>query len=125
MTTPILWVTAAASDDLWEGDILDIEVAGEQVLLVHVLDGPVRAFQGMCPHQEVLLADGKWDPDTNRLQCPGHSWEFDLTSGAGVNPAGCQLYEYPVRVEDDHIVLGIPEDGTRHHNRFETAEGDL
>ena len=124
MTTPIRWVTAATGDDLWEGDLLDVEVDGEQVLLVHVLDGPVKAYQGMCPHQEVLLADGTWDPDTNRLLCPGHKWEFDLTNGSGLNPTGCQLYEYPVRVEDDRIVLGIPEDGTRHHNRFETAEGD-
>lgn len=124
MTADILWVTAATTDDLWEGDILDVEVEGEQVLLVHVMDGPVKAFQGMCPHQEVLLGDGSWDVDTNRLLCPGHKWEFDLTTGAGTNPLGCQLYEYPVKVDGDDIVLGIPQDGTRHHNRFETSEGD-
>jgi toluene monooxygenase system ferredoxin subunit len=124
MTADVLWVTAATTDDLWEGDILDVEVEGEQVLLVYEMDGPVRAYQGMCPHQEVLLADGNWDVDTNRLQCPGHKWEFDMTTGAGINPAGCQLYEYPVKLEGDDIVLGIPQDGARHHNRFETSEGD-
>lgn len=124
MTAEIQWVTAATTDDLWEGDILDVEVEGEQVLLVHVMDGPVKAYQGMCPHQEVLLGDGSWDVDTNRLQCPGHKWEFDLTTGTGTNPTGCQLYEYPVKVDGDDIVLGIPQDGTRHHNRFETAEGE-
>ena len=124
MTVDIRWVKAADADDLWEGDILDVEVEGEQVLLVHAFDTPVKAFQGMCPHQEILLADGKFDPDTNRLMCPGHNWEFDLADGSGVNPQGCQLYEFAVKVEDDEIVVGIPQDGARHHNRFETDEGD-
>jgi len=124
MTVDIRWVKAADADDLWEGDILDVEVEGEQVLLVHAFDTPVKAFQGMCPHQEILLADGKFDPDTNRLLCPGHNWEFDLADGSGVNPQGCQLYEFAVKVEGDEIVVGIPEDGARHHNRFETDEGD-
>lgn len=122
MTADVVWVNAATSDDLWEGDVLDVEVEGEQVLLVHILDGPVKAYQGMCPHQEVLLADGTWDADSNVLTCPGHNWTFDLTSGAGTNPTGCQLYEYPVKVEGDDIVVGVPQDGERHHLRFETAE---
>ncbi len=119
MSVEVRWVKAADAADLWEGDILDVEVDGEQVLLVHPFDSDVRAFQGMCPHQEILLADGTWDPDTNRLLCPGHNWEFDLTNGAGTNPEGCQLYEYLVKVDGDDIVLGVPQDGTRHHNRFD------
>lgn len=116
----ITWVSAATADDLWEGDILDVELEGEPVLLAHLLGGPVKAFQGMCPHQEILLADGTWDPDTNVLLCQGHKWEFDLTSGAGLNPTGCRLYEYPVQVrENGEVIVGIPQDGARHHNRHE------
>ena len=82
------------------------------MLLVHILDGPVKAYQGMCPHQEILLADGTWDADSNVLTCPGHNWTFDLTSGAGTNPSGCRLYEYPVKVEGDDIVVYRPTIGT-------------
>jgi len=117
--TDVLWFKAAGADELWEGDLLDVEVDGNEVLLVHILDGPIKAYQGMCPHQEVLLVDGDWDSDTNLLMCPGHRWEFDLTTGAGTNPEGCQLYEFPVKVEGGEIILGVPQDGTRHHNRFE------
>ena len=120
MSGQVRWVNAASTDELWEGDLLDVELDGEQVLLVHLLDGPVKAFQGMCPHQEILLADGKWDPDRGRLLCGGHAWEFDLSNGAGVNPAGCQLYEFPVRVVSDEILVGLPQDGERHHNRFQS-----
>ena len=120
MSDKIRWVEASTVDDLWEGDLLDVEVEGEQVMLVHFLGGGVKAFQGMCPHQEILLADGKWDPDTNVLLCHGHNWEFDLTSGMGINPDGCRLYEFQVRVDDPQILVGIPQDGQRHHNRFES-----
>jgi toluene monooxygenase system ferredoxin subunit len=108
MSTEIRWAVAATRDDLWEGDVLDVEVEGEQVLLVHLDGGPVKAYQGMCPHQEVLLADGDWNPDTNVLLCGGHKWEFDLTTGAGLNPTDCRLAEYPVQVVADEIRVGIP-----------------
>jgi len=120
MSADVHWVPAATGDDLWEGDLLDVEVGGEPVMLVHLLDGPVKAFQGMCPHQEILLADGKWDPDRNVLLCHGHNWEFDLSNGHGLNPTGCRLFEFPVRVDGDQIFVGVPQDGERHHNRFET-----
>lgn len=117
--TELNWVRAASTDDLWEGDLLDVEVDGEAVLLAHLDGGTIKAFQGMCPHQEILLVDGAWNPDTNRLECPGHRWEFDLASGAGVNPMGCRLYEFAVEVDADEIRIGVPADGERHHNRFQ------
>jgi len=120
MTDRVRWINAACTDDLWEGDVLDVEVADEQVLLVHLDGGGIKAYQGMCPHQEVLLADGSWDPDTGVLVCPGHSWEFDLATGKGLNPAGCQLFEFAVQVVSDEIRIGMPDDGQRHHNRFQT-----
>ncbi len=80
------WVDAADLGELWEGDVLDVEVAGEHVLLVRLLGGEVRAYQGLCPHQEMLLADGDFDADSGVLVCMGHLWEFDLRAGAGINP---------------------------------------
>lgn len=119
MSEATRWVSAAAAEDLWEGDLLDVEVGDEQVLLVRLEGGEVKAYQGMCPHQEVLLADGRWDADTNLLVCPGHNWEFDLATGKGLNPAGCQLFEFAVREVGDEIVVGVPDDGRRHHNRYQ------
>jgi toluene monooxygenase system ferredoxin subunit len=118
----VRWVDALPLRELWEGDIADVDCAGEPVLLVHLVGGTVKAYQGLCPHQEVLLADGKWDEDTGVLLCGGHSWEFDLASGAGINPAGCRLYEYPVRVAGDQVEIGIPQDGRTHYNRARTTE---
>ncbi len=116
-TAQIQWVGAVALDDFWEGEIIDVEVAGEQVMLAHLAENEIKAFQGVCPHQEVLLADGEWNPDSRILICTGHNWEFDLNSGAGCNPAEAQLYEYSVRVVEGVVEVGIPQDGASHHNR--------
>lgn len=107
MTDDIRWIDALPAKELWEGDVVDVDIAGETVLLVHHLGGDIKAFQGMCPHQEVLLVDGDWNEDTCVLICPGHRWEFDLRSGAGINPDDCRLSEYPVRIEDDQVRIGF------------------
>jgi toluene monooxygenase system ferredoxin subunit len=113
----VRWVDALDVGELWEGDVLDVEVDGEHVLLVRLLDGELRAYQGLCPHQEMLLADGDFDAESGALVCMGHLWEFDLRAGAGINPGGCRLYAYPVEITGDRIKVGIPQDGLRHYNR--------
>lgn len=113
----VAWVKAVEENELWEGDILDVEVSGEQVLLVSFPGQSPQAYQGVCPHQEVLLGDGNWDEERGVLVCAGHAWEFDLRRGEGINPAGCKLFEYPARVVDGVIEIGIPQDGKRHYRR--------
>ena len=110
MSEDVRWVTASAVDDLWEGDLLDVEVDGEQVMLVH-LDGGGQGLSGHVPAPGDAAGRREWDADRSVLLCHGHSWEFDLTTGNGVNPAGCRLFEFPVRVEGDDILVGIPQDG--------------
>ena len=59
----VLWVSASAADDLWEGDLIDVEVECEPVMLVHLLDGPVqRALTaGRAGQQIALPHDGDLD----------------------------------------------------------------
>jgi toluene monooxygenase system ferredoxin subunit len=109
------WIEVATLDDLWAGDILGVEVEGEQILLVYPESGAIRAYQGACPHQRALLADG--DLQENILTCPGHNWQFDITTGQGVNPQNCRLYRYEVKLEDQRIYVGIPQDHQRHYYR--------
>lgn len=114
----IEWHGLTKLEDFWEGEILDFEVDGEEIVLVHLDGGEIKAYQGLCPHQEVLLADGTWDADSNTLVCKGHSWELDMKGGRVINPAGCTLYEYPVKIVDDEVKVGILQDGRRHYRRW-------
>ncbi|MDQ4490088.1 Rieske 2Fe-2S domain-containing protein [Sinomonas sp. ASV486] len=113
----IKWVEVPEAQDIWEGDIVDAEVDGEQVIIVHHLDGSYDAFQGLCPHQEVLLADGKWDEESCVIACPGHLWEFDMKKGDGINPKGSTLYRYPVKEQGGVVRVGIPQDGEAHYTK--------
>lgn len=118
MSEDVQWFDTVEMADLWEGDITDVEVNGEEVLIAHLEGGRIRAYQGMCPHQEISLADGKWEADSSSLVCSGHSWEFDLQTGNGINPQGCQLFQFAVRVVNDTVQVAIPQDGKRHYNRY-------
>lgn len=113
----IKWVEVPEAADIWEGDVVDAEVEGEQVIIVHHLDGTYDAFQGLCPHQEVLLGDGTWDEDSCVLTCPGHLWEFDMKAGKGINPTGSTLYRYPIEATDGVVRVGIPQDGKTHYTK--------
>ena len=109
------WIEVATLDDLWAGDMLGVEVEGEQILLVYPQGGAVQAYQGVCPHQQALLADGELEE--NILTCASHNWQFDITTGRGVNPQNCRLYSYEVKLEDKYIYVGIPQDQQRHYSR--------
>jgi toluene monooxygenase system ferredoxin subunit len=43
------------------------------------------------------------------LPCPAHSWEFDLESGAGVNPSTCTLNRHQVRLDGDRIAISLSQ----------------
>jgi toluene monooxygenase system ferredoxin subunit len=99
------WIAVATLDDLWEGEMTDVQVGDDLILLVHLSRGDIRAYQGYCPHQKTALADGKLDGHI--LTCAAHLWQFNLFTGEGVNPKGCPLYRYQARIQDATIFVGI------------------
>lgn len=66
-------------DDLWEGEMASFDVEGHEVLLVWPEGGDVRAFQGVCPHQDIPLEEGKFDGKV--IMCRAHQWTFDAGTG--------------------------------------------
>lgn len=97
--------TACALDDLWEGDMLEVDVAGHQILLVWPKDGEPRGYQAICPHQDIPLAEGKFDGRV--ILCRAHQWTFDSHTGKGINPGDCKLAEYPVKIDGDNILVAV------------------
>jgi toluene monooxygenase system ferredoxin subunit len=93
----------ATLDDLWEGDMTEIELNGQDILLVWPEGGEVTAYQAVCPHQDIPLVEGKLDGCT--LMCRAHQWTFDGHTGEGINPGDCRLARYPVKLEGDDIYV--------------------
>jgi len=95
------WRDTINVDELWEGDMTAVLVDGEAVLLVNV-DGQVRAYSNRCPHQASALDEGDLDGDT--LTCAKHLWEFNASTGRGINPDDAQLKSFGCRVGDDGTI---------------------
>jgi toluene monooxygenase system ferredoxin subunit len=96
------WHETISVDDLWEGDMTAVTVAGHQVLLVNV-DGTVRAYSNRCPHQASGLDEG--DLDGSTLTCAKHLWEFDAVTGKGINPDDARLTGFGCKVGDDGTIF--------------------
>ncbi len=92
-------------DELWEGEMEMRPVGKVPVLLVYPEGGAVKAYQGICPHQQVPLWDGKFDGSV--LTCKAHEWTFDGKTGEGINPGGCRLAEYKVKVEGEDVYVDV------------------
>ncbi|MER2538097.1 MAG: Rieske 2Fe-2S domain-containing protein [Azonexus sp.] len=90
-------------DDLWEGEMESFEIDGQEILLVCAEGGDIKAFQGICPHQDIPLIEGSFDG--KKLVCKAHLWQFDACTGKGINPADCALAEYPVKVDGDDVLV--------------------
>ncbi len=96
---------ATRADDLWEGELLGLELDGVPVLLV-VVDGEIRAYRDRCPHQGVRLSAGRLHGTT--LTCSAHHWTYDLRSGFGINPCNAALDPIPVHVRDGEVWVELP-----------------
>lgn len=101
----VAYQKACALDDVWEGEMLEVDVGEHVVLLVGVEGGGVRAFQGRCPHQDIPLAEGRFDGHV--LMCRAHQWTFDVRTGQGINPGNCRLAEYPVKVDGEDVMIDV------------------
>ena len=96
----------AKIEDLWSGEMMGLEVNGENILLVNV-DNHVYAYADICPHQKSRLSEGHLTDKI--LRCARHHWEFDVCSGSGVNPRNTCLKPFPIRVDGDDILVDIDE----------------
>ena len=95
----------ASIEDVWSGEMLAVEVNGELVLLVNI-DNHIYAYADACPHQNSRLSEGTL---TNKiLRCARHHWEFDICTGAGVNPQNSCLRVFPVTLIGDDILVDLP-----------------
>ncbi len=84
-----------------EGETAVFEWNGETVAIAHV-DGSFYAFGDICTHAHCSLSEG--DLEGTTVICPCHGSQFDLTTGAVLNPPATEpVPVYPVRVVDDEI----------------------
>jgi toluene monooxygenase system ferredoxin subunit len=98
------WTFALELAELWDGEMTGVRVADRDVLLVNV-GGVVHAYEDRCPHASAKLSEGELSATT--LRCGSHHWEFDVASGAGINPRNCRLRTFEVQVVDGAVFVRL------------------
>jgi nitrite reductase/ring-hydroxylating ferredoxin subunit len=85
--------------------LIEIIQDGEPYAVCNI-DGEVRAMAGVCPHQGGPLGQGALEGSL--VTCPWHSWQFDAATGACAFNAELRIPTYPVRVEQNDILVDLP-----------------
>jgi toluene monooxygenase system ferredoxin subunit len=86
--------------ELWIGEMLAINVAGRRVLLVR-LDSGVYAYEDRCAHLRVPLSEGTLRDGV--VTCGAHGFQYDASTGLGINPKNTSIAAFPVHIEDGYI----------------------
>lgn len=112
-----------AVDEITEGDRLLTEIKGREIAVFYI-DGEYHAYLNWCPHQGGPICEGgisgkqkaefdsdtlelnlEWEEKDGVIACPWHDWEFHLKSGEHASRKDIRLPSYPVRVENDQIII--------------------
>jgi len=100
------FVPVATTDELASGQRLLIDI-GDLSLAVFNIAGTYFAIADICTHDGGPLAEGELDGE--RIECPRHGGEFELATGKAVRPPAVEdIPAYPVRVEGDQVLVGVP-----------------
>ena len=95
----------AKTDDLEPGSAMLLEIDGKEIALFN-LNGEFYAIANECSHVGGPLCEG--DIEDNKVVCPWHGAEFDITSGEALcDPAEGPVESFKVIVEGDSIKIEL------------------
>jgi nitrite reductase/ring-hydroxylating ferredoxin subunit len=101
-----LRVRVCTLDQVAEGALRAFAVAGVTwPVIVTRLDGGLVAVAGVCPHEDVALADGALRRGS--IICPGHGYAFDLATGRCGHDPDLVLRRYPITLVGDEIWVDL------------------
>ena len=117
------FVEVASADDLAEGGMIRVDVAGSRVL-VAVVEGKPYAMGAVCTHERAFLDEG--GVVGHEVTCPLHFSCFDVRTGeVTAPPAEDDAPVYEVKVEDGKVLVSSePVDEPAEVGETVTSKGD-
>ncbi len=99
----------AKTGDLDEDEAMRVTVGRKEIALYN-LGGEIYATDDVCTHAYASLADGYIEGD--QIECPLHGACFEIKTGKAMTPpANVHLATYPVRIDGDQVMVGVPTGG--------------
>jgi nitrite reductase/ring-hydroxylating ferredoxin subunit len=74
-------------------------------LIATRIDDEIVVCQGVCPHEDVSLADGTLRD--GKVICPGHAYEFDMRSGQCGHRSHLHLRRHRVTVVGSQVWVDL------------------
>jgi toluene monooxygenase system ferredoxin subunit len=104
-----LRVRVCARAEVVAGELRAFAVTGVTwPVIVTILDGELLAFPGVCPHDDVALADyGVLEGDGGTLRCRVHGYRFDLRDGHCEHMPALHLRRYRVTLAGDDVWVDL------------------
>lgn len=100
------WIDACAADAIEREGAVRFDHRGRTFAIYRSRDDGYFCTDGLCPHEDVHLADGLVMDNT--IECPKHFSIFDFTTGAVETPPACaNLRTYPARVENGRVQVEL------------------
>ena len=95
------FVRVAGRGDVPAGEMLIVEIEGEEIVLANV-DGQIYAFGNGCTHRGGPLGEGLLEGD--EVECPFHQGRFNVKTGEAVQePPTDPIPTYEVQLDGDDI----------------------
>jgi 3-phenylpropionate/trans-cinnamate dioxygenase ferredoxin component len=98
------FVKVASVADLPPGTVKSVTVRDKWIALANV-GGTIYAIDNVCLHRGGPLGEGYLDGE--KLECPWHGWQFDVTTGALVMNPREKLPTYEVRIEGSDVLVAV------------------
>ena len=92
------------------GEARRFELDHRPFAVVNLGDAGFRVLDAICSHAHYFLDEGEVDPDLETIECPKHGSTFDLNTGKPRTlPATQPVERFAVEVEDDDVMIEVPE----------------
>jgi 3-phenylpropionate/trans-cinnamate dioxygenase ferredoxin subunit len=103
----VRYVRVGRTADVPEGRAEVFDVEDRQIAVYRLPEG-YFAIDDICTHDGGPLAQGEVEGD--QVICPRHGARFSIKTGAALTfPAITPVDTYPVRIEGDDILVGLPD----------------
>src|SRR3989441_209854 len=103
-------VTVANINEFADGKMKQVSANGTEILLARVR-GKFHAVGAHCTHYGAPLVEGVLR--SGRIVCPWHHACFDITTGDLQEPPALDaLPRYEVKIEDDQVMVRVPDDAS-------------